>query len=173
MSDFISAIKRFIEDWERSHPAALSHYEPAEEVVDQQVDEAPVGISQLPLPEVPIEIQSPKEQLGQPPYGEGEGPGQWVIGLGNWQWLPDKPTEPPKGETFKTGKWVRDSTTETWSWISLHPTTRKDGRTTTEPTPTPRSRTGPLAQPTKSDAQLLADAEQLIKEVEQLIKELE
>ena len=173
MSDFISAIKRFIEDWERSHPAALVHYEPAEDVIEQQADEPQVEISQIPEPEVPTETQSPKEHLGQPPYGEGEGPGQWVMGLGNWQWLPDKPTEPPKGETFKTGKWVRDSTTENWSWISLRPTTRKDGRSTIEPTPSPRSRTRPLAQPTKSDEQLLADAEQLIKEVEQLIKDLE
>ena len=173
MSDFISAIKRFIEDWERSHPAALVHYERAEDVVDEQADEPQVEISQLPEPEVPREIQSPEEHLGQPQYGEGEGPGRWVIGLGNWQWLPDKPTEPPKGETFKTGKWVRDSTTENWSWISLRPTTRKDGRSTIEPTPSPRSRTRPLAQPTKSDEQLLADAEQLIKEVEQLIKDLE
>ena len=173
MSDFISAIKRFIEDWERSHPTALVHYEPAEDVVDHQADEPQVEISQLPKPEVPREIPSPKEHLGQPPYGEGEGPGRWVIGLGNWQWLPDKPTEPPKGETFKTGQWVRDSTTENWSWISLRPTTRKDGRSTIEPTPSPRSRTRPLAQPTKSDEQLLADAEQLIKEVEQTIKDLE
>ena len=172
MSDFISAIKRFIEDWERNHPAALVHYEPAEDVVDHQADEPQVEISQLPKPEVPREIPSPKEHLGQPPYGEGEGPGRWVIGLGNWQWLPDKPTEPPKGETFKTGKWVRDSTTETWSWISLRPTTSKDGRSTNEPTPSPRSRTRPLAQPTKSDEQVLADAERLIKEVEQLIKDL-
>ena len=173
MSDFISAIKRFIEDWERNHPAALVHYEPAEDVVNYQADEPQVEISQLPEPEVPKEIHIPKELLGQPPYGEGEGPGQWVMGLGNWQWLPDKPTEPPKGETFKTGKWVRDSTTENWSWISLRPTTSKDGRSTIEPTSSPRSRTRPLAQPTKSNEQLLADAEQLIKEVEQLIKELE
>jgi len=174
MSDFISAIKRFIEDWERNHPAALVHYEPAEDVVNHQADEPQVEISQLPEPEVPRERSSPKEHLGQPPYGEGEGPGQWVIGFGNWQWLPDKPTEPPKGETFKTGKWVRDSTTENWSWISLRPTTTsKDGRSTIEPTPSPRSRTHPLAQPTKSDEQLLADAEQLIKEVQQLIKDLE
>jgi hypothetical protein len=178
MSDFISAIKRFIEDWERNHPAALVHYEPADDVVNYQADEPQVEISQLPEPEVPREISSPKEQLGQPPYGEGEGPGQWVMGLGNWQWLPDKPTEPPKGETFKTGKWVRDSTTENWSWISLRPettktATSKDGRSTIEPTPSPRSRTRPLAQPTKSDKQLLEEAEQLIKEVEQLIKELE
>ena len=173
MSDFISAIKCFIEDWERNHPAALVHYEPAEDVIEQQADEPQVEISQIPEPEVPTETQSPKEHLGQPPYGEGEGPGQWVMGLGNWQWLPDKPTEPPKGETFKTGKWVRDSTTENWSWISLRPTTRKDGRSTIEPTPSPRSRTRPLAQPTKSDEQVLADAEQFIKEVEQLIKDLE
>ena len=53
MSDFISAIKRFIEDWERNHPAALVHYEPAEDVVDEQADEPPVEISQLPEPEVP------------------------------------------------------------------------------------------------------------------------
>ena len=173
MSDFISAIKRFIEDWERSHPAAIVHYEPAEDVVDHQADEPQVEISQLPEPEVPREIPSPKEHLEQPPYGEGEGPGQWVMGLGNWQWLPDKPTEPPKGETLKTGKWVRDSTTENWSWISLRPTTSKDGRSTIEPTPPPRSRTRPLAQPTKSDEQLLEEAEQFIKEVEQLINELE
>ena len=172
MSDFISAIKRFIEDWVEGKPR-LVHYERAEDVVDEQADEPQVEISQLPEPEVPREIQSSKEQLGHPPYGEGEGPGRWVIGLGNWQWLPDKPTEPPKGETFKTGKWVRDSTTENWSWISLRPTTSKDGRSTIEPTPSPRSRTHPLAQPTKSDEQLLADAEQLIKEVEQLIKDLE
>ena len=172
MSDFISAIKRFIEDWERSHPAALVHYERAEDVVDEQADEPQVEISQIPEPEVPTEIQSPKEHLGETPYGEGEGPGKWVMGLGNWQWLPDKPTEPPKGETFKTGKWVRDSTTENWSWISLRPTTSKDGRSTNEPTPSPRSRTRPLAQPTKSDEQVLADAERLIKEVEQLIKDL-
>ena len=178
MSDFISAIKRFIEDWERNHPAALVHYEPADDVVDQQADEQQVELGQLSEPEVPIEIQSPQVQLGQPPYGEGEGPGQWVMGLGNWQWLSDKPTEPPKGETFKTGKWVRDSTTENWSWISLRPettktATSKDGRSTNEPTPSPPSRTRPLAQPTKSDKQLLEEAEQLIKEVEQLIKELE
>ncbi len=180
MSDFISAIKRFIEDWERNHPAALVHYESAEDVVDeQQADEPPVEISQLPEPEVPTEIPSPKEHLGQPPYGEGEGPGQWVMGLGNWQWLPDKPTEPPKGETFETGKWVRDSTTENWSWISLRPTTTtkiatsKDGRSTNEPTLPPRSRTRPLARPYKSDKLLLEEAEQFIKEVEQLIKELE
>jgi hypothetical protein len=177
MSDFISAIKRFIEDWERNHPVALVHYEPAEDVVDEQADEPIVELSQLPEPEVPREIPSPKEHLGQPPYGEGEGPGQWVIGLGNWQWLPDKPTEPPKGETFKTGKWVRDSTTENWSWISSRPTTTtttsKDGRSTIEPSPSPRSRTRPLAQPTKPDEQLLEEAEQFIKEVEQLIKELE
>ena len=173
MSDFISAIKCFIEDWERSHPAALVHYEPAEDVIEQQADEPQVEISQIPEPEVPTETQSPKEHLGQPPYGEGEGPGRWVIGLGNWQWLPDKPTEPPKGETFTTGKWVWNSATENWSWISLHPTTRKDGRTTTEPTPSPRSRTRPLAQPTKSDEQLLEEAEQSIKEVKQLIKDLE
>ena len=171
MSDFISAIKRFIEDWERSHPAALVHYEPAEDVVDHQADEPQVEISQLPEPEVPREIPSPKEHLEQPPYGEG--PGQWVMGLGNWQWLPDKPTEPPKGETFKTGKWVRDSTTENWSWISLRPTTSKDGRSTIEPTTSSRSRTLPLAQPTKSNEQLLADAEQFIKDVEQIIKDLE
>jgi hypothetical protein len=96
-----------------------------------------------------------------------------VMGLGNWQWLPDKPTEPLKGETFETGKWVRDSTTENWSWISLRPTTSKDRRSTIEPTPPPRSRTRPLAQPCKSDKQLLKEAEQLIKEVKQLIKELE
>ena len=173
MSDFISAIKRFIEDWERSHPAALVHYEPAEDVIEQQADEPQVEISQIPEPEVPTETQSPKEHLGQPPYGEGEGPGRWVIGLGNWQWLPDKPTEPPKGETFKTGKWVRDSTTENWSWISLSTTTSKDGRSTIEATPSPRSRTRPLAQPTKSDEQLLEEAEQFIKEVKQLIKDLE
>ena len=172
MSDFISAIKRLIEDWERNHPAPLVHYEPAEDVIEQQADEPQVEISQLPEPEVPIEIQSPKEQLGQPPYGEGEGPGKWVMGLGNWQWLPDKPTEPPKGETFEAGKWVRDSTTENWSWISLRPATSKDRRSTTEPTSRPRSRTRPLAQPTKSDEQVLADAERLIKEVEQLIKDL-
>ena len=172
MSDFISAIKRFIEDWERSHPAPLVHYEPVEDVVDEQADEPPVEISRLPEPEVPREIPSPEEHVGHPPYGEGEGPGQWVIGLGNWQWLPDKPTEPPKGETFKTGKWVRDSTTENWSWISLSTTTSKDGRSTIEATPSPRSRTRPLAQPTKSDEQVLADAERLIKEVEQLIKDL-
>jgi hypothetical protein len=151
MSDFISAIKRFIEDWERNHPAALVHYEPAEDVVDEQADEPPVEISQLPEPEVPREIPSPKEHLGHPPYGEGEGPGQWVMGLGNWQWLPDKPTEPPKGETFKTGKWVWNSATENWSWISLRP----------------------IARPYKSDEQLLAEAKQFIDEVEQLIKELE
>jgi len=173
MSDFISAIKRFIEDWERNHPAALVHYEPAEDVVDQQVDEPHVEVSQLSEPEVPKEIHIPKEHQGQPPYGEGEGPGRWVIGIGNWQWLPDKPTEPLKGETFETGEWVRNSTTENWSWISLRPTTSKDGRSTIEPTPSPRSRTRPLAQPTKSDEQVLADAEQFIKEVEQLIKELE
>ena len=173
MSDLISAIKCFIEDWERSHPAALVHYEPAEDVIEQQADEPQVEISQIPEPEVPTETQSPKEHLGQPPYGEGEGPGQWVMGLGNWQWLPDKPTEPPKGETFKTGKWVRDSTTENWSWISLRPTTSKDGRSTNEPTPSPRSRTRPLAQPTKSNEQLLEETEQFIKEVEQLIKDLE
>ena len=173
MSDFISAIKRFIEDWERSHPAPLVHYEPAEDIVDEQADEPPVEISQLSEPEVPIEIQRPEEHVGHPPYGEGEGPGQWVMGLGNWQWLPDKPTEPPKGETFKTGKWVRDGTTENWSWISLRPTTSKDRRSTNEPTLSPRSRTRPLAQPTKSNEQLLADAEQFIKEVEQLIKDLE
>ena len=172
MSDFISAIKRFIEDWVEGKPR-LVHYEPAENIVDEQADEVPVEISQLSEPEVPTEIQRPEEHVGHPPYGEGEGPGRWVIGLGNWQWLPDKPTEPPKGETFKTGKWVRDSTTENWSWISLRPTTRKDGRSTIEPTPSPRSRTRPLVQPTKSDEQLLADAEQLIKEVEQLIKDLE
>lgn len=173
MSDFISAIKRFIEDWERSHPAPLVHYETAEDIVAEQADEPQVEISQLPKPEVAIETSSPKEHLGQPPYGEGEGPGQWVMGLGNWQWLPDKPTEPPKGETFKTGQWVRDSTTENWSWISLGPTSSKDGRSTIEATPPPRSRTRPISQPTKSDEQVLADAERLIKEVEQLIKDLE
>ena len=178
MSDFISAIKRFIEDWERSHPAALVHYEPAEDVIEQQADEPQVEISQIPEPEVPTETQSPKEHLGQPPYGEGEGPGRWVIGLGNWQWLPDKPTEPPKGETLKTGKWVWNSATENWSWISLRPettktTTSNDDRSTIEPTLTPRSRTRPLAQPTKSDEQLLEEAEQFIKEVKQLIKDLE
>jgi hypothetical protein len=151
MSDFISAIKRFIEDWERNHPAALVHYEPAEDVVNYQADEPQGEISQLPEPEVPREISSPKEQLGQPPFGEGEGPGQWVMGLGNWQWLPDKPTEPPKGETFKTGKWAWNDASDNWSWISIRP----------------------LAQPTKSDKQLLEEAEQFIKEVEQLIKELE
>jgi hypothetical protein len=151
MSDFISAIKRFIEDWERSHPVALVHYEPTEDVNEQQADEPQVEISQLPEPEVPKEIHIPKELLGQPPYGEGEGPGQWVMGLGNWQWLPDKPTEPPKGETFKTGKWVWNSATENWSWISLRP----------------------IARPYKSDEQLLAEAKQFIDEVEQLIKELE
>lgn len=173
MSDFISAIKRFIEDWERSHPAPLVHYEPAEDIVDAQADEPPVEISQLSEPEAPIEIQRPEEHVGQPPYGEGEGPGKWVMGLGNWQWLPDKPTEPPKGETFKTGKWVWNSAIENWSWISLRPTTSKDSRSTIEATPTPRSRTGPLAQPTKSNEQLLEEAEQFIKEVEQLIKDLE
>jgi hypothetical protein len=178
MSDFISAIKRFIEDWERSHPAALVDYEPAHDVVDQQGDEPQVEISQLPTPKVPTEIQSPQVQLGQPPYGEGEGPGQWVMGLGNWQWLPDKPTEPPKGETFKTGKWVRDSTTENWSWISLRPeTTRmatsKDGRSTAESITTPPIRTRPIAQPCKSDEQLLTEVKELLDEVEQLMKELE
>ncbi len=174
MSDFISAIKRFIEDWERSHPAAPVHYEPVDDVVDQQVDGPPVEISQLPEPEVPRKRSSPKEHLGQPPYGEGEGPGQWVMGLGNWQWLPDKPTEPPKGETFKTGQWVRNRATEDWSWISTRPTTiSKDGRSTAEPIPSPPIRTRPIAQPCKSNEQLLADAEQLIKEVEQLIKDLE
>jgi hypothetical protein len=174
MSDFISAIKRFIEDWERNHPAALVHYEPAEDVVNYQADEPQVEISQLPEPEVPKEIHIPKELLGQPPYGEGEGPGQWVMGLGNWQWLPDKPTEPPKGETFKTGKWVRDSTTEDWLWVSLRPKTiSKDGRSTAESVPSPPSRTRPIAQPCKSGEQLLTEAEQLIKEVEQLMKELE
>ena len=172
MSDFISAIKRFIEDWVEGEPR-LVHYETVQDAVDHQADEPQVEISQIPEPEVPTETQSPKEHLGQPPYGEGEGPGQWVMGLGNWQWLPDKPTEPPKGETLKTGKWVWNSATENWSWISLRPTTRKDGRSTIEPTPSPRSRTRPLAQPSKSDEQLLADAEQLIKEVEQLIKDLE
>ena len=173
MSDFISAIKRFIEDWERSHPASLVHYESVENAVDHQADEQQVEVSQLPVPEGPREIPSPKEHVGHPPYGEGEGPGKWVMGLGNWQWLPDKPTEPPKGETFKTGKWVWNSATENWSWISLRPTTSKDRRSTNEPTLSPRSRTRPLAQPTKSNEQLLADAEQFIKEVEQLIKELE
>ena len=135
MSAIISAIKRFIEDWERSHPAVLVHYEPAEDVVNHQAEEPRVEISQLPEPEVPREIPSPKEHLGHPPYGEGEGPGRWVIGLGNWQWLPDKPTEPPKGETFKTGKWVWNSATENWSWISLSTTTSNDDRSTIEPTP--------------------------------------
>ncbi len=172
MSDFISAIKRFVEDWVEGK-SQLVHYEPAEDVVEHQADEPQIELSQLPEPEVPSEIPSPKEHLGHPPYGEGEGPGQWVMGLGNWQWLPDKPTEPPKGETFNTGKWVRDSTTENWSWISVRPATSKDGRSTIEPTPSPRSRTRPLAQPTKSNEQILADAEQFIKEVEQLIKELE
>ena len=172
MSDFINAIKRFIEDWERSHPAALVDYEPAHDVVDQQGDEPqveikqgdidvrqnetneyqnrPVVLSQLPEVEVPKEIPSPKEHLGQPPYGEGEGPGQWVIGLGNWQWLPDKPTEPLKGETFRTGKWAWNDTSDNWSWISIRP----------------------IARPCKSDEQLLAEAKQFIDEVEQLIKEL-
>jgi hypothetical protein len=196
MSDFISAIKRFIEDWERNHPAALVHYEPADDVVDQQVDEPhieikqgdidvrqnetneyqnrPVVLSQLPEVEVPKEIHIPKALLGQPPYGEGEGPGQWVMGLGNWQWLPDKPTEPPKGETFKTGQWVRNRATEDWSWISIRPTTvGKDGRSTAEPIPSLPIRTRPIPQPCKSDEQLLAEAKQFIEEVEQLMKELE
>ena len=174
MSDFIRAIKRFNEDWERSHPAAPVHYEPAEDVVDEQADEQQVELIQLSEPEVPMEIQSPQVQLGQPPYGEGEGPGQWVMGLGNWQWLPDKPTEPPKGETFKTGEWVWNSATENWSWISLRPETiSKAGRSTAEPIPSLPIRTRPLAQPCKSDEQVLAEAKQFIEEVEQLMKELE
>jgi hypothetical protein len=142
VSEISSAIKRLIETWLKGEPPKIVHNESTEPVGhDQSPDEPnvtrkqsdidarqnetsdfqkePKLLGQLPQLELLTEKKVPPPYQGQPPHAEGEGPGRWIIGIGNWLWLADKPTDPPEGETYETGKWDFDLRSEQWMWISL------------------------------------------------------